>query len=63
VRFAWLGLELRKIVMQPCYGERWSSSMESEGMVVPLLFSGAELLWRACGAAISRASHWDQACC
>jgi dolichol-phosphate mannosyltransferase len=37
VRCAWLGLELREFAMLPRYGERWSSSMESGAMVVPLL--------------------------
>ena len=37
VRCAWLGLELREFAMLPRYGERWSSSMESGSMVVPLL--------------------------
>jgi dolichol-phosphate mannosyltransferase len=37
VRSAWLGLELREFAMLPRYGERWSSSMESGAMVLPLL--------------------------
>jgi dolichol-phosphate mannosyltransferase len=37
VRSAWLGLELREFAMLPRYGERWSSSMGSGAMVLPLL--------------------------
>lgn len=37
VRSAWLGLELREFAMLPRYGERWTSSMGSGGMVLPLL--------------------------
>jgi dolichol-phosphate mannosyltransferase len=37
VRSAWLGLELREFAMLPRYGERWSSSMDSGAMVLPLL--------------------------
>jgi glycosyltransferase involved in cell wall biosynthesis len=50
VRSAWLGMELREFAMLPRYGQRWTSSMESGGMVWPLL-----LFWsRAATARLRR---------
>jgi len=47
VRSNWLGFDLHEFAMLPRYGERWSSSMESGGMVLPLLS-----FW--CTAALAR---------
>lgn len=52
VRCAWLGLELREFAMMPRYGERWSSSMESGAMVVPML-----LFWSQAALARLRRSY------